>query len=1159
MSKLYNFEYYHYNCGPIPYEQSERWMEHFGKIADHIINELHPKTVLDAGCAMGYLVAALRDRGVEAYGIDISEYAISKVREDIKPFCVVGSLTEPLPKELPCSYDLVITIEVLEHLYEKEGLKAIENICKLSECIVFSSTPDDVTEPTHFNVQQREYWVKHFWKHGFAHNLYFDMTWCTPDAMLFQKDENISLEQIVFDYEHNARLLDAEIKSLQKQYGTTTQIISILIDDGGGYKEEERIYSCHTPETPYVNIGITVPFGGKTVCIEPVKGYACLVSDIVVQPCEEGTFIQLKEHNGIKIGNSFLFETMEPMLLYEVMGKTPAVFQIIATVTVFPTLLVCKQVQSMLNSEREEIKQLKEQYDNKEKKYNVEIEQLKEQCTSKEKNYNIEIEQLKEQCDSEKKQKQYYQLQEERLYNLLDEKESEIVELSQKMKMLNKLQDEFANTELEKKTLEARMNTANVQLQQMLQEILVLREELEGLQNSTCWRMTKPLRNVIDFCRGNRTSKQGEEVKKVEQNNQKIEDKVDINPNLMVNVEVDTSDMLPESLFSNREKVGHVVERLSKYDVISFDIFDTLIFRIFDKPTDVFRMLGHRIGEESFAKLRIQAEQEARKVHSEINGEVNIYEIYEILEKYLMINKEELIKEELQAEKDCCFANGYLKNVFDELIQREKKVILVSDMYLPKKMLQELLESCGYSGYDNLYVSCEYRYGKGSGKLQKIAEMDNSKAKKIIHIGDNYISDIECSQKIGWDTMYYPSCHSLGNSLRPKEMNRLSASVYKSMVNIHLHSDDLVYSAEYEHGFRYAGFLVCGFCEWLNQYAKENCIDKIFFLARDADILYKVYNKHYYEVENEYVVTSRLAMWEMTFETNPEEFIQNFFLSRANIGIQTLKDALQETDLENLIPLLKEDGLCAESCLTKKNYEMFHDFLMTHYSEIVKHFSDSKKAGQQYLKGKVGNAKKICAVDIGWSGQILITMKKIIDEMFDKNVRIQGAYMAVTDSEATSGYVESRIITPYLFHGCMNRDIAINTATIEGDMQAKFMEATFTSDQPTLLKYDYSPEGELELVYGMQTANIKHLHEMQKGIMDFADLWQENTKYVKSFLQIMPADAKNILDSAIKNFRYCYAIFGDNLEWDVSLPNYKGQETITTLGEMLKKRGLITK
>ncbi|MBR2569356.1 MAG: aminopeptidase, partial [Paenibacillus sp.] len=64
--------------------------------------------------------SALRDRGVEAYGIDISDYALSHVREDIQPFCVRSSLTDPLPAALPQHYDLVITIEVLEHLIDSD-------------------------------------------------------------------------------------------------------------------------------------------------------------------------------------------------------------------------------------------------------------------------------------------------------------------------------------------------------------------------------------------------------------------------------------------------------------------------------------------------------------------------------------------------------------------------------------------------------------------------------------------------------------------------------------------------------------------------------------------------------------------------------------------------------------------------------------------------------------------------------------------------------------------------------------------------------------------------------------------------------------------------------------------------------------------------------
>lgn len=204
MSEIYNAEYYHSGCGPIPYEEPEHWVNFFGMIADRIVADIHPKTVLDAGCAMGYLVAALRDRGVEAYGIDISAYAISKVREDVRPFCKVGSLTEPLPAGLPDRYDLVVTIEVLEHLYAEDGRQAIRNLCQLTDKVLFTSTPDDFTEPTHVNVQQREYWCRAFFENGFMDDINYRPTYLTAHALLFRRSANI--ERQVEDYERNIRI-----------------------------------------------------------------------------------------------------------------------------------------------------------------------------------------------------------------------------------------------------------------------------------------------------------------------------------------------------------------------------------------------------------------------------------------------------------------------------------------------------------------------------------------------------------------------------------------------------------------------------------------------------------------------------------------------------------------------------------------------------------------------------------------------------------------------------------------------------------------------------------------------------------------------------------------------------------------------------------------
>ena len=219
--EVYNEQYYHSGCGPIPYEEPDHWVHFFGIIADRIVADFAPKTVLDAGCAMGYLVAALRDRGVEAYGVDISKYAISKVREDVKPFCTVGSLTEELPPELPKHFDLVTNIEVLEHLYAEDGLKAVQNICKLTDTVIFSSTPDDFTEPTHLNVQQREYWARLFAQCGFFDDIAYRPKYLTYHAVCYRRQKDI-LRQVE-DYERVIRMTDAEAA---KQANLTAELLS---------------------------------------------------------------------------------------------------------------------------------------------------------------------------------------------------------------------------------------------------------------------------------------------------------------------------------------------------------------------------------------------------------------------------------------------------------------------------------------------------------------------------------------------------------------------------------------------------------------------------------------------------------------------------------------------------------------------------------------------------------------------------------------------------------------------------------------------------------------------------------------------------------------------------------------------------------------------
>jgi SAM-dependent methyltransferase len=201
--------YYYQNCCGRPYARNEAWLHFFGGIADHIVRDIGPKTVLDAGCAFGFLVEILHDRGVDAYGIDISEYAIQQIREDMGPYCRVGSVLEPLPR----TYDLIVCIEVLEHLSPQECDQAIGHFCQATDDILFSSTPDDYYEATHVNVRPPEYWAGLFARHGFYRDVEFDASFITAWAMRFRRATETALQpayRLVETYERRLWQLSRE-------------------------------------------------------------------------------------------------------------------------------------------------------------------------------------------------------------------------------------------------------------------------------------------------------------------------------------------------------------------------------------------------------------------------------------------------------------------------------------------------------------------------------------------------------------------------------------------------------------------------------------------------------------------------------------------------------------------------------------------------------------------------------------------------------------------------------------------------------------------------------------------------------------------------------------------------------------------------------------
>ena len=379
----------------------------------------------------------------------------------------------------------------------------------------------------------------------------------------------------------------------------------------------------------------------------------------------------------------------------------------------------------------------------------------------------------------------------------------------------------------------------------------------------------------------------------------------------------------PESLAYKRESTAKLLQRLMKYDVVSFDIFDTLIFRYLISPTDLFKIIGMEMDMPIFREIRIKAESELRKTTEKPNGDINIYDIYYLLKLRYGIDNVKWASREIELEKALCYANPYAKEIYDILIKNGKTVIAVSDMYIPTNKIKEILDKCGFNKICKIYVSCDCGCNKRDGALQRIATKEFGAEKKYIHVGDNYLGDIRGSKTCGWDTYYYENINKRGNQYRSKYAKTLVRSIHGGIVNAKLHAFNQCDNIYYEHAFVNGGILLCGYCEWLNKLAKNEQIDKFIFVARDGNIISKVYNHFYKKIDSDYFLASRISLLQADFENSIADFIKDIVRSRIShvSGKRTIQQVLCESDLSFLSDKIIEYSLKPDDWFDQNSFE----------------------------------------------------------------------------------------------------------------------------------------------------------------------------------------------------------------------------------------------
>lgn len=117
---------------------------------------VRPKNVLDIGCGTGRLVKYLRELGIEAYGIEISEYALDQADKTIRPYLKSGDVTNVPYKDK--TFDTVVSFDVLEHLERSRLRRAVDESVRVAQRLII-----------HKIYTRENLWIRLFHIHDFSH------------------------------------------------------------------------------------------------------------------------------------------------------------------------------------------------------------------------------------------------------------------------------------------------------------------------------------------------------------------------------------------------------------------------------------------------------------------------------------------------------------------------------------------------------------------------------------------------------------------------------------------------------------------------------------------------------------------------------------------------------------------------------------------------------------------------------------------------------------------------------------------------------------------------------------------------------------------------------------------------------------------------------
>lgn len=549
--------------------------------------------------------------------------------------------------------------------------------------------------------------------------------------------------------------------------------------------------------------------------------------------------------------------------------------------------------------------------------------------------------------------------------------------------------------------------------------------------------------------------------------------------------------------YSNKLNLEKIKNKVNSYDIISFDIFDTLIKRNLNDALDIFKVIEidfnrkFSISIEKFKQKRIAAEKKARENCK--RKEITLIEIYDCFDdEIIKNNKNNLIKIEEMAEVELCTAHKEIQELYYWCLNNGKRIILTSDMYLSLEIIERMLEKCKYKGYEKIYLSSYNNARKSTGDLYKLIKSElGVNSKRIYHIGDSFKSDGIKARKEGIYSSVIPLNINKTSFFDLKKINSNTNFEYSQLYKFCNNNIDETWNEYMKFGYEVFGTVLYGFSEWLMKELNKEKIDKVFFFARDGLIMkeaFEIFNLDK-KIKSYYLEVSRRSLRVPQLWMNPEySEVINSFSAASMHNVRSFFDTLG-LDINEYKALCNELGISLDYKFKKKN--MLKDTLLINlYSRIKEDVIKNSKTEYdillKYLKSKNFNGK-IAVVDIGWRGSMQKFLLNIVSKS-NISIEMKGYYIGLAEGAIEYKKQMDIDLNGYIFDCTKNPN--------EKDIRQPFVgliETLFLAQSGSCKSYYIDDSNEVKVNYyeneyyenGKLTLSAKNVIKIQQGALKF--------------------------------------------------------------------------